>query len=119
MGNAAWIREVTRGMTITTETGERATITDIGNTGATLEPEGGGEPLNISMRDIRITISLWARLHAPPGPSQVREAGVAAAHAPYLVPLIAAVRGAPGVKDWVQADRLGGRAGVEGAQREG
>ena len=119
MGNAAWVRQVMRGTAITTETGERATVTDIGNTGATLQPDGGGEPLNISMRDIRTTISLWARLHVPPSPSQVREAGVPEAYAAYLIPLIVAVRRAPGVKEWVQAERMDRRVDAEGEQREG
>jgi preprotein translocase subunit YajC len=118
MGNAAWVRQVMRGTTITTETGERATITDIGNTGATIQPDGDGEALNIAMRDIRTTISLWVRLHVPPSASQVREAGVPEAYAAYLIPLIVAVRRAPGVKEWVQAERTDRRVDVEGEQRE-
>lgn len=116
MGNAAWVRQVVRGMAITTETGARATIADFGDAGATLQPDGGGEPIAIAMRDIRATIALWSRLQVPPNPSQVREAGVAEPHAAYLVPLIAAVRRAPGVKEWVQADRVERRVGMEGVE---
>ena len=117
MGNAAWVRQVMRGTTITSEAGERATVTDIGNAGATLRPEAGGEPLSISMRDIRTTIALWSCLHVPPSPAQVREAGVAEAAAVYLVPLIAAVRRAPGVQDWVRTERTERRGAEEGGER--
>jgi hypothetical protein len=118
MGNAAWVRQVMRGTMITTEAGERATVIDIGNAGAMLQPEAGGEPLSISMRDIRTTIALWLRLHVPPSPGQVHEAGVTEAAAAYLVPLIAAVRRAPGVQDWVRSERTERRDGEEEGRRE-
>src|SRR4051794_32279787 len=117
MGNAAWVRQVMCGTMITTEAGVRATVIDIGNAGATLQPEGGGEPLSIAMRDIRTTIALWSRLHVPPSPGQVREAGVADAAAVYLVPLIAAVRRAPGVQDWVRSERTERRGEEEEGER--
>ena len=119
MSNATWVRQAIRGTVISTEAGERATVSDLSDSGATLHLDHDDSTLHVPMQEIRTTIALWARLCVPPSPGQVREAGVAESHATYLVPLIAAVRRAPGIKEWVHADRIERRAGDEPRHWEG
>ena len=119
MGNATWVKQAVRGTVIATEAGERATVTDLSDGGATLHLGQSDTVLTIPMQDIRATIALWARLRVPPSPGQVREAGIADSHAAYLVPMIAAVRRAPGIQEWVHADRIERRGGAEVELRKG
>ena len=105
MANATWVREALVGSSIRTGGGINAIISDIGDTGASVQSEAAELPILIPMREIRAVIALWSQLRTFPSDEQIVALGIPAERATYLVPLIQALRRAPNVREWLRGSR--------------
>jgi hypothetical protein len=106
MATTQWVRQVLLGSLVCTG-GAAAVVREVGDAAVTLDPLRPGPPIRLPLREVREVAGLWRQLGASPSAAQVRGLDIPAERAEYLVALVAALRGAPGVRDWLERARSG------------